>query len=159
MDVVEVGRVAGVLRRRGDRFLRRVFTANERCLLGLVEQDPAGIGPLASQRVAGRFAAKEAVFKALGTGLRAGRWQDVEVGRDPFGRPVVVLGGRLAETASRRGVAAIHVSITHTRAYAAAVAVAGGAAPERSAEEGAAPERSAEEGAAPERSVVSRDGA
>lgn len=137
-DLVEVERLAGALARRGERFLRRVFTPAERALIGA--------GPMTGQRAAGRFAAKEAVLKALGTGLRAGRWRDVEVGRDPLGRPLVTLVGRLAEVAARRGVAAIHVSITHTRTHAAAVAVAEGAV---AVAEGAVAERAAGGGEPP----------
>lgn len=116
MDVIEVDRVARLMQRRGESFLSRVFTPAERELLGT--------GKIAEQRAAGQFAAKEAVLKALGTGLRAGRWRDIVVGRDRLGRPVVTVAGALAEAAARRGVAEIHVSITHTRTYAAAVAVA-----------------------------------
>jgi len=118
VDVVEVARLAAAVARRGDRFLARVFTRRE-----LAE---ARGGRARYQGLAGRFAAKEAVLKALGTGLRACRWHDVEVRRGAGGRPEVVLAGRLAERARAAGVERLHLSISHTRGHAVAVAVAEG---------------------------------
>lgn len=118
VDVVEVGRVAQAVRRRGQAFLDRVFSPAE---LG------ARRGAGWYRSLAGRFAAKEAVLKAMGTGLRACRWRDVEVRREPSGRPVVVLGGRLAARAREAGIVAFHVSISHSKDYAVAMAIAEGA--------------------------------
>lgn len=118
VDVVEVGRIAAAVERRGVRFLERVFTRRE-----LAE---ARRGRARYQSLAGRFAAKEAVLKALGTGLRACRWRDVEVRRGDGGAPEVVLGERLAARARAIGVARLHVSISHSRGHAVAVAVAEG---------------------------------
>lgn len=115
VDIVEVERWRAVERRRA-RLLPRLFTPDER---GMAP------GPRAdAQYYAGRFAAKEAVLKALGTGLRSGCWHDVEVGRDGLGRPVVRLRGGLAERARALGVGRVLVSISHTRHYAVASAIA-----------------------------------
>ncbi len=115
VDIVEVARWREVERRR-ERVLARLFTPMERGLAPGGRRD--------DQYYAGRFAAKEAVLKALGTGLRYGRWHDVEVGRDGLGRPVVSLHGRLAERAEGMGIGRVLVSISHTRQYAVASAVA-----------------------------------
>lgn len=118
VDLVEVRRLAAAVERRGQRFLERVFTARE-----LAE---ARGGAARYQSLAGRFAAKEAVLKALGTGLRACRWRDVEVARGPGGRPEVALRGSLARRARAAGVERVHLSIAHTREHAVALAVAEG---------------------------------
>ena len=115
VDVVEVARIRRLLSRRGERFLARVFTAGERAT--------AGEGPLMAQRLAGRFAAKEAVFKALGLGMGELGWQDVEIRGGRGMPPRVHLRGGAAAVARREGVW-LAVSISHTREHAAAVAVA-----------------------------------
>ncbi len=128
VDIVEIDRWEAAARRRGG-LLARLFTAAERAAA------PGARGR--SQYFAGRFAAKEAVLKALGTGLRGGRWQDVEIVRDALGRPVARLHGAMAQRARRLGVAEVVVSISHARRYAVATAMAlGGQAP---AGEGARP--------------------
>jgi len=94
----------------------RVFTAAELAYCrGMQRPAPS---------LAARFAAKEALFKALGTGKQSDMsWHDVEVVHEELGRPALVLAGRTKEIADRMGVARIHVSITHTRESAAAVVV------------------------------------
>ncbi len=121
VDIVEVERVVAALGRHGERFLERLFRTGE--------QEPGRGGRTWVQRLAGRFAAKEAVLKALGTGLRRCRWRDVEVVRAPSGRPAVRLHGPLNRTAAELGVAEVWVSISHGRRYAVAVAVAVGPGP------------------------------
>lgn len=119
IDVVEVDRVAALLERHGERFLRRVFTEEEQRLVG--ESRTRVIS------LAGRFAAKEAVLKALGTGWSGGiEWTDVEIGAEPAGRPLVRLSGVAGEVAARLGVIAWHLSISHTRDLATASAIAEG---------------------------------
>ena len=113
LDLVEVDRVEALISRWGDRFLGRVFTPVELQLCR--HQAP---------RLAGRLAAKEAVLKAMGIGLRMGNWRDIEVGRDSLGAPVVMLSGRLAEAARLRGIDRFAVTITHTRRLAMAMALA-----------------------------------
>ncbi|HXX37166.1 MAG TPA: holo-ACP synthase [bacterium] len=116
VDIVEIPRVERVIGRWGEVFLRRVFTDAER--------RHAGAPPGATQHLAGRFAAKEAVMKALGTGWRGMAWREVEIASDPSGNPVVRLTGRAAEVASARRIGSLAVSISHTHALATALAVA-----------------------------------
>ena len=121
IDLVSIARVQAMLDDHGERFAERCFTAAERAYA------EAG-GMQRGQRFAARFAAKEAVMKALGTGWAQGvAWQDIEVLRDEKGVPVVRLAGRAAEVASERGIGAWHLSLSHTTdlAMASAIAVGG----------------------------------
>ncbi len=107
IDIAEVGRVKAAIERYGETFLRRVYTANEREYCERFKNK--------YERYAGRFAAKEAVMKALGTGWGRGvRWVDVEVVREKGGRPTIELAGEAANIAGRLHVKNIAVSITHT---------------------------------------------
>ncbi len=115
IDAVEVERFRAVLARR-PTMSRRLFTEAERAY-GERHRDPA-------PRLAARFAAKEAVMKALGVGLGAFAFHDVEVVSAPSGAPSLVLRGQAAELASRRGVVDWRLSLTHTERVAEAVAVA-----------------------------------
>lgn len=117
LDLVQIERVREITERRGERFLDRVFTAGERAYCDRRKRPAV--------HYAGRFAVKEAVMKVLGTGWTRGvRWNDIEVRRAAGGAPEVVLHGASAEIARRRGIARIHVTITHDGGMAAAVAVA-----------------------------------
>lgn len=112
-DIIEVERVAAVMQRHGDRFLRRLFTHRE------IEYCQ-GQGD-AARRFAGRFAAKEAIVKALGVGFQLGiRWTDIEVVNDSLGKPEVVLSSQLRELV---GASRCLVSISHCREYATATAI------------------------------------
>ena len=104
------------LERFGDRFLKRVFTAEEvRYCVGK---------PNAAERLAARFAAKEAGMKAIGTGLRHGvTWQDVEVVRLPGQRPNLKFSGRAREFAARLGCKRAHLSLSHTKEQAIAFVI------------------------------------
>jgi holo-[acyl-carrier protein] synthase len=116
LDVVDIDRVRRLLRRRGDRFLKRTLTAEERTYCkGRRDAVP---------HIAGTLGAKEAVFKALGM---APRWQEVEIRRLRGGRPVVALSGSLRRRAQALGLAEFQVSITHAEGVAAAVTVGVGA--------------------------------
>jgi len=115
IDAVEVERFRTVIRRTPG-VVRRVFTAGEQAA-GARRKDPA-------QRLAARFAAKEAVMKALGVGLGAFKFHDVEVVNAPSGKPELVLRGRAAELAVELGVSEWQLSLTHTDQTAHAVAVA-----------------------------------
>ncbi|HZT67283.1 MAG TPA: holo-ACP synthase [Acidimicrobiales bacterium] len=115
MDVVEVPRFRRVLARR-PRLADRVFTEAEKAY-GMRARDPA-------QRLAARFAAKEATMKALGVGLGGFSFREVEVVKARSGAPSLALTGRAAELAARRGVRAFRVTLTHTDLMAAAVVVA-----------------------------------
>ena len=113
IDLVEVPRIAAAVERFGDRFLNRVFTAGEIRYCRSKRN--------AMERFAARFAAKEAGFKAIGTGWRNGvTWRDVEVGREPGGRPTVCFTGRAAEFAARLGVRRASLSLSHTSELAIA---------------------------------------
>lgn len=115
-DLVEVARIRALAEKHGERFLRRVFT----------EREVASAEGRAArwEHLAGRFAAKEAAFKALGTGWADGvSWKQVEVLNEPGGRPVMTLSGAACERAESLGAPRIHVSITHTSAHAAAQVV------------------------------------
>ena len=116
LDMVEINRMERIHALYGERFVRRI------CLPGEVEarRDRALV-----QHLAGLFAAKEAVLKALGTGWAAGLgFSQIEIVRKELGAPAVRLHGKAADFAAQRGIAHVHLSITHDGAYAAAVAVA-----------------------------------
>jgi holo-[acyl-carrier protein] synthase len=113
IDIAEVPRLAAAIERFGERFLRRIFTEAEVCYC---ESKANRV-----ERYAARFAAKEAGMKALGTGWSRGvRWRDLEVSRQPGGRPTLVFHGQAAEFARRLGVAHTALSLTHTAAEAIA---------------------------------------
>lgn len=119
VDVVEVARVRAMLARHPDRFLERVFTAGE-------VAHSAGRRNRA-QHLAARFAAKEAAMKALGTGLSSGiGWQDVEVIVEASGKPALRLHGAARMRARALGAQTWSISLSHTRAHAAAVVVGEG---------------------------------
>lgn len=113
VDIAEVERMEAAIGRRGQPFLKRVFTANE---IEYCERFKNKF-----ERYAGRFAAKEATMKALGTGWARGvRWVDIEVAREPSGRPTIRLMGEAAKIAGGLGVKRISLSITHTEVEALA---------------------------------------
>lgn len=117
IDVVEVGRIEAAIANLGDAFLERLFTAREREYCGK-QKRPA-------LHYAARFAAKEAVSKALGTGIggQAG-WLDMEVERAESGAPKMVFSGNAADFLATQGIAEVQVSLSHAKEYAAANAVA-----------------------------------
>ncbi|PKB68544.1 MAG: holo-[acyl-carrier-protein] synthase [SAR202 cluster bacterium Io17-Chloro-G4] len=112
VDIIEISRVAGVFERYGQRFLNRIYTPDEIAYC-------RGRVP----NLAGRFAAKEAVMKALGTGVRGVGWRDIEVARHESGAPSILLHGRAKSRAQRLGVCDISVSMSHSRDYAVAFVV------------------------------------
>lgn len=115
IDIIEIERIDHAVERWGNRFLQRIYTPGEiaHCR-GRV------------QSLAGRFAAKEAVSKALGVGIRILRWRDIEILPDRRGKPIVHLHGKAADIAKRQGLTGFDVSITHSRTDAVAVVVAWG---------------------------------
>jgi holo-[acyl-carrier protein] synthase len=115
IDLVDVARFASVLLRRPS-IAERLFTNGERSYAATLAN------PVPSLAV--RFAAKEAVMKALGVGIGAFDFADLEVQREPSGEPRLLLTGRAAELATRRSVRSWLVSLTHTSTSAAAVVVA-----------------------------------
>jgi holo-[acyl-carrier protein] synthase len=113
IDVAEVPRIKRVIEMQQERFLHRVYTENE---IAYCEQFKNKF-----ERYAGRFAAKEAAMKALGTGWSRGvRWKDVEVVRERGGKPTISLMGEARQIADRLGVKNIALSITHTAEQAIA---------------------------------------
>ena len=115
-DLIEIARIAQSVDRFGERFLRRVFTPRE---IEYCRQKKN-----AAESFAARFAAKEAGAKALGTGISQGvSWLELEVTREPSGRPLLQLTGRAAQIAAQLGVAHISLSLTHARDSALAVVI------------------------------------
>ncbi len=115
VDLVERARVIAVYQRHGERFLRRVFTPGELARAnGQIE------------RLVGRFAAKEACGKALGTGIGQVSWQEIEIDRLPSGKPALRLSGRAARRAALLGLTAFDVSISDTAEHSLAVVVGAG---------------------------------
>lgn len=113
LDAAEIPRIAAAVERWGQRFLDRIYTPNEqRYCRGR------------TRSLAGRFAAKEAVSKALGTGIRVLCWRDIEILPDGRGRPTVYLYRTAAERAKAMHIAWISVSITHTDELALAFVIA-----------------------------------
>lgn len=113
VDLVDIARVQGVLERYGERFLRHIFTDQERAYC---RERP--------RELAVRFAAKEAVSKALGTGIRGIRWREIEVIGDHLGKPMIVLHGKAAQRAADIGLSEFAVSLSHERALGIAFVVA-----------------------------------
>ena len=116
VDIVETTRIEHSLERFGERFLHRVFTAGEIAYCQSMKY-PA-------RHFAARFAAKEAVSKAFGTGIgKSMGWKDIDVHREGSGQPFVVLEGGAKQLAAERDVAAVWISLSHTEHNAAAMAV------------------------------------
>jgi holo-[acyl-carrier protein] synthase len=114
MDLIEVDRVGQAVERFGERFLRRIYHPRE------LEQTRGQ----RVQYLAARFAVKEALMKALGTGFSSGvRWVEAEVQNLASGQPVLLLHGRAADVARDLGADRAHVTITHTAGHAAAVVI------------------------------------
>jgi holo-[acyl-carrier protein] synthase len=112
IDIVKVERIRAALARFGPRFSKRVLTEAEQ---RYVRERP--------ETMAGRWAAKEAVSKVLGLGVRGIGWRDIEIERMPTGQPAVRLRGRAAARAGQLGMERIAVSITHESDYAVAIAL------------------------------------
>ena len=116
LDLTEVARVSELLERWGDRFLDRVFLPGE---ILRRRRHPRAF----AEHVAGRFAAKEAAMKALGTGTRGVAFKEIYVGREQSGKPKLELRGRALDRARALHVRAAEVTITHTQTMAAAAVV------------------------------------
>ncbi len=116
-DIVECLRIAQMIERHGELFINRVYTAHEIEYCRERKQ--------ATQHFAGRWAAKEAILKALGTGWRRGiSWLDMEVRNNPGGKPTVALRGGAREVVEQSGIGEVLISISHCRSHATALAVA-----------------------------------
>ena len=116
IDIIEVERIRASFAKFGERFLRRILRPGE-IEYCLAHKDPA-------PHLAARFAAKEAISKAFGTGIGAQLgWQDMEICREPSGEPFVVLHEGGAALLTSRGATKVHVSLSHTQGHAAAMAI------------------------------------
>jgi holo-[acyl-carrier protein] synthase len=113
IDVIEIARVQRTIDDFGERFLRRVFTEQERHRFAT-----------RTSELAARFAAKEATSKALGTGIKGIRWREMEILSNRRGKPVLILHGGAAERAEQLGLYAFDISLTHSRTLAMAFVVA-----------------------------------
>jgi holo-[acyl-carrier protein] synthase len=112
VDIIEIERIEGALAKFGPRFLARVFTPLEVAFCrGRVSE------------LAARFAAKEAVMKALGTGARGVAWREIEVLPNHRGKPLVYLHGRAAKRAEHIGLEEVDISLSHSRDFAVAFVV------------------------------------
>ncbi len=116
-DITECLRIARMIERHGELFINRVYTPDEITYCQSRKQ--------ATQHFTGRWAAKEAILKALGTGWRRGiSWRDMEVSNDRSGKPLVAVRGGVRDQCDQLGIHEILVTISHCRTYATAVAVA-----------------------------------
>ena len=121
-DIIECPRIGMMIEQHGELFLRRVYTDREILYCQARKH--------AMEHFAGRWAAKEAILKALGTGWARGiAWTDVEVRNDPGGAPKVHVGGAAKDITREKGIADILISISHCRTYATAYALAVGLEP------------------------------
>lgn len=116
IDTIELARIARVHAEYPERFVNRILTDDERAYVARFA-DPV-------PRIAGRFAAKEACMKALGTGWGWGvRWRDIEVRRRPGGQPYIELSGRAKERLLELGASVVHCTITHGEEHAMAMVI------------------------------------
>ena len=113
VDVVEIARIQEAVLRFGPRFLHRIYTGPE---LMLCKDKP--------NRLAARFAGKEAVMKALGTGVKGISWQEIEIMARPSGEPVVRLSGKAQAKAAALGLVEFAISLSHSEEYAVAGVIA-----------------------------------
>ncbi len=121
-DIVECLRIAQMIERHGDLFINRVYTP--------LEIEYCQSRKASTQHYAGRWAAKEAILKAIGTGWRRGiSWRDVEVRNDKSGRPVVGMRGGARDAVEHLGIRKVLVTISHCRSHATAYAIALGRKP------------------------------
>ena len=112
VDIIEIGRVEEAINNFGERFLHRVYTETE---LGLCGHEP--------ESFAVRFAGKEAVMKALGTGVRGVGWREIEILAERSGKPWVRLSGKAQRRAEGLGLKDLAISLSHSREYAVAFVV------------------------------------
>ncbi len=114
VDIIEIARIQQAVDGWGERFLHRIYTGPE---LRLSRNKPP--------RLAVRFAGKEAVMKALGTGIKGVSWREIEILAEPSGKPVVHLSGKARDKAESLGLDSFAISLSHSREYAIAFVVAG----------------------------------
>jgi len=115
VDIIEVARIQGAIERQGERFLNRVYTPQE---VAYCEAR----GKFKFESLAGRFAAKEAISKVFGSGIRGISWRDIEILNNAEGKPEVFLHGTAQTLCEKLGIKKIHVSISHIELFAVAAA-------------------------------------
>lgn len=115
VDIIEVARIQGAIERQGERFLNRVYTEAE------VKYCEAR-GKFKFESLAGRFAAKEAISKVFGSGIRGISWRDIEILNNAEGKPEVFLHGTAQGLCEKLGIKKINVSISHIELFAVAAA-------------------------------------
>jgi holo-[acyl-carrier protein] synthase len=117
IDLVDCPRIAEMVERHGGRFINRIFTKAEQAYAKSTRNE--------TEKLAGRFAAKEAILKLVGTGWRGKiAWTDIEIINNAMGQPEVTLTGEVEKIAEKLGISHVSVSITHTANFAIASAVA-----------------------------------
>lgn len=119
IDIVKISRIKNLIEKYGERFLKKIYTEAE------IKYCQQKINSAPS--FAARFAAKEAVLKALGTGMRNNSWQDIEVLNDDLGKPEISLSDKTAAKAEKLGVGSIFLSISHEKEYSIAQIIMEGA--------------------------------
>ncbi len=118
-DIIECLRIAQMIERHGELFIRRVYTEHEIAYCSTKKAS--------TQHYAGRWAAKESVLKVLGTGWKKGiSWRDIEVRNKPSGAPTITLYAGARDVAEQLGIQKLHISISHCRSHATAYSVAEG---------------------------------
>lgn len=116
IDIIDIPRVKSIVEEYGDGFFSKLFTQNEIEYCNSKKNPEINFGA--------RFAAKEALLKALGTGLRGEiQWKEIEVIHDNMGKPTINLNGHAADSAHELGVARVNLSLSHTKKYAVAVVI------------------------------------
>ncbi len=113
IDLIKIERIEKIIKKWGDNFTSRVFTLLEREYCEKKKGNKY-------QSYAGRFAAKEALLKALGLGLREANWKEIEIKNDELGQPIIDTSGKLKNIASAKGVSKYFIAISHTKDYAIA---------------------------------------
>ncbi|MEA2086944.1 MAG: holo-ACP synthase [Candidatus Caldatribacteriota bacterium] len=113
IDLVKIERIEKIIKKWGDNFIFRIFTTLEREYCKKKKGNKF-------QSYAGKFAAKEALLKALGLGLREANWKEIEIKNDELGQPVIDTSGKLKNIALTKGVSKYFISISHTKEYAVA---------------------------------------
>ena len=113
IDLVKIERIEKIIKKWGDNFIFRIFTSLEREYCEKKKGNKY-------QSYAGKFAAKEALLKALGLGLREANWKEIEIKNDELGQPIIDTSGKLKNIAAIKGVSKYFISISHTKEYAVA---------------------------------------
>jgi len=116
IDLVKIERIEKIIKKWGNNFILRIFTSSEKEYCEKKKGNKY-------QSYAGKFAAKEALLKALGLGLREANWKEIEIKNDKLGQPIINTSGKLKNIASIKGVRKYFISISHTKEYAIAQVV------------------------------------